>query len=245
MNGHAGRPLAGTSALVIGGTSGIGEGVARQAGELGATVLVTGRNPERLARAGEQRWVRRTAQLDAHDGTVLDRFFADLEPVDHLVSMVGDSMAGGFLHTTPRTMRQVWHSKFWTNWRIGQHAARSIRKGGSLTFTAGTGGRPHEVSATYVANLGLGAMVEGLAAELAPNVRVNAVAPTFLGTQTRFWSHLATESVQQEEENFARSVPLQRIATVDEVVSTYLHLITNSYITGQVVAVDGGVMLQK
>jgi short-subunit dehydrogenase len=81
-----------------------------------------------------------TIVLDAHDDTALERFFARLEPVDHLVSMVGDSMSGGFLTTTPETMRHVLHSKFWTNWMIGKHAASKLRDGGSITFTAGTGG---------------------------------------------------------------------------------------------------------
>lgn len=52
---------------------------------------------------------------------------------------------------------------------------------------SGTGGRPHEISATYVANLGIGALVQGFAAELAPDIRVNAVAPTFMGGETAFW----------------------------------------------------------
>jgi len=47
------------------------------------------------------------------------------------------------------------------------------------------------------------------------------------------------------EADFGRTVPLGRVATVPEVASTYLHLIENTFITGQVIAVDGGVMLRK
>jgi NAD(P)-dependent dehydrogenase (short-subunit alcohol dehydrogenase family) len=245
MNDDAASALLGKRVLIIGGTSGIGEAIARQATQAGATVTVTGRDGERLARAAEQPWVTSTAHLDAHNDVLLDDFFAELSPIDHVVSMVGDSMAGGFLETTPETMRHVWHSKFWTNWQVARHAARVVRAGGSMTFTTGTGGRPHEISATYIANLSVQALVEGLAAELAPGVRVNAVAPTFMGTRTRFWSDASTDDLQTQEANFARSVPLQRLATVDEVASTYLHLMTNAYTTGQVVAVDGGVMLHK
>jgi hypothetical protein len=67
--------------------------------------------------------------------------------------MVGDSMAGGFLTTTPTTMRHVLDSKFWANWTIARHAAGTLNTGGSITFTAGTGGRPRQISASYVANL--------------------------------------------------------------------------------------------
>jgi NAD(P)-dependent dehydrogenase (short-subunit alcohol dehydrogenase family) len=157
--------------------------------------------------------------------------------------MVGDSMAGGFTTTTPETMRHVLGSKFWANWTISRHAAQVLGEGSSLTFTSGTGGRPHEISATYVANLGLGALVQGLAVELAPRTRVNAVAPTFMGTATAFWKDVAAEELRRQEAAFGEHVPLRRVATVSEVAATYVHLIANSFITGQTVAVDGGVML--
>jgi len=157
--------------------------------------------------------------------------------------MIGDSMTGGFLQTSPETMRHVLGSKFLTNWAIGQHAARILADGGSLTCTSGTGGRPHEVSATYVANLGITALVQGLAVEMAPRHRVNAVAPTFMGTATRFWRDMPDDELARQETSFASSVPLRRTATPGEVAAAYVLLMTSTFITGQVLAVDGGVML--
>src|SRR5262249_31418663 len=157
--------------------------------------------------------------------------------------MVGDSMAGGFLQTTPQTMQHVLRSKFLTNWAIGRHAARTLAAGGSLTYTSGTGGRPHEISATYVANLAISALVQGLAHEMAPRQRVNAVAPTFMGTGTAFWRHIPPAELGGQQAAFAASVPLRRVATTAEVAAAYLHLMTNTFTTGQVLAVDGGVML--
>jgi NAD(P)-dependent dehydrogenase (short-subunit alcohol dehydrogenase family) len=155
--------------VVIGGSSGIGYEVARQTLAQGALLTIIGRNPARLAAAAERLGGEvKTAVLDAHEDMALENFFSRLEVADHLVSMVGDSMSGGFLTTTPETMRHVLHSKFWTNWLIGKHAASKLRDGGSITFTAGTGGRAQEISASYVANLGLSALVEGLASEPAP-----------------------------------------------------------------------------
>lgn len=232
--------------VVIGGSSGIGYEVARQARAQGARLIIAGRHRTQLAAAAERLGKAvTTAVLDAHDEKALSGFFAGLESVDHLVSMVGDSMAGGFLTTAPETMRHVWHSKFWTNWMIGRHAASKLRKGGSLTFTAGTGGRAQDISASYVANLGVGALVQGLASELAPDVRVNGVAPTFMGTGTAFWEDLPTDELTKAESEFRGSVPLKRLATVEEVASTYLHFMNNGFITGQVLPVDGGVMLRK
>jgi NAD(P)-dependent dehydrogenase (short-subunit alcohol dehydrogenase family) len=232
--------------VVIGGSSGIGYEVARQAHAQGARLFLLGRDPARLTAAAESLTGEiKTAVLDAHDDTALEAFFSRLETVDHLVSMVGDSMSGGFLVTTPETMRHVLHSKFWTNWLIGKHAASKVRDGGSITFTAGTGGRAQDISASYVANLGLRALVEGLASELAPRVRVNAVAPTFMGTGTQFWKEVPGGELEQMQAAFAQSVPLTRVGTVQEVASAYVHLMTNSFITGQTLSVDGGVMLRK
>ncbi len=232
--------------VIIGGSSGIGYEVARQTSVQGARLIIAGRNQAKLAAAVERlSGMVKTAVLDAHDETALESFFSTLDVVDHLVSMVGDSMAGGFLMTSPETMRHVLHSKFWTNWMIGRHAAPKLRNGGSMTFTSGTGGRAQEISASYVANLGIGALVQGLAAELAPYVRVNAVAPTFMGTCTAFWRDVPAAEIENAQAGFRESVPLKRLATVEEVASAYVHLMTNGFITGQVLAVDGGVMLRK
>jgi NAD(P)-dependent dehydrogenase (short-subunit alcohol dehydrogenase family) len=232
--------------LVIGGSSGIGFEIARQASAQGAELIITGRDNKKLETAASKfRGSVKSVALDAHDDEALEAFFATLQPVDHLVSMVGDSMAGGFLTTSPETMRHVLRSKFWANWMIGKHAAPKLRRGGSMTFTAGTGGRAQDISASYVANLGIGALVQGLASELAPDIRVNGVAPTFMGASTAFWRGVPADELQEAEVEFRRGVPLQRLGTVEEVASAYLHLMSNGFVTGQVLAVDGGVMLGK
>jgi NAD(P)-dependent dehydrogenase (short-subunit alcohol dehydrogenase family) len=217
---------------VIGGRSGIGAEVARRAAAAGAQLVLTGRDDAKLAAAAARIGAARAEAFDAHDEPALTRFFARVGEVDHLVSMIGDSMSGGFLGTTPDTMRHVLASKFTTNWDIARLAAGRIRDGGSMTFTAGTGGRPHDTSASTVANLGIQAMVQGLAVEAAPGVRVNAVAPTFMDTQF--------EGIRA---GFVPRVPLRRLGTVEEVADAYVFLMTASFVTGQVLAVDGGVSL--
>jgi NAD(P)-dependent dehydrogenase (short-subunit alcohol dehydrogenase family) len=74
---------------------------------------------------------------------------------------------------------------------------------------------------------------------------VNAVAPTSMGTRTVFWWDVPTAELEEAQAEFGESVPLKRLATVEEVASAYVHLMSNSFITGQVLAVDGGVMLRK
>jgi NAD(P)-dependent dehydrogenase (short-subunit alcohol dehydrogenase family) len=233
--------LAGRTVLVIGGSSGIGAEVAARAAAAGAHLILTGRDGAKLAAAARRIGATRAEAFDAHDEPELTRFFDGIADVDHVVSMIGDSMSGGFLETTPDTMRHVLASKFSTNWTIARLAVGRIREGGSMIFTAGTGGRPHDTSATSVANLGIQAMVQGLAVEAGPTVRVNADAPTFMDTP--FWRGLSREQFDAIRAGFVPRVPLRRLGTVEEVADAYLFLMTATFVTGQVLAVDGGVSL--
>jgi NAD(P)-dependent dehydrogenase (short-subunit alcohol dehydrogenase family) len=239
-------PFDGKTLLVIGGSSGIGAELARRAGARGARLIIAGRQPAKLeAMTGELGGSVQTLTVDAHDDEALAHALGGLPSLDHVVSMIGDSMSGGFLDTDLRTMRHVIFSKFWTNWLIGRAVAAKIRPGGTITFTSGTGGRPHEISATYVANLSLGALVQGLAVELAPQVRVNAIAPTFMGANTAFWRDVRAADLAAASTEFEQAVPLKRLATPDHVADAYVALMSNPFITGQTLAVDGGVMLTK
>jgi NAD(P)-dependent dehydrogenase (short-subunit alcohol dehydrogenase family) len=74
-------------------------------------------------------------------------------------------------------------------------------------------------------------------------VRVNAVAPTFMDTP--FWSGLSRAQFEQIRAGFVTKVPLGRLGTVEEVAEAYLYLMTATFVTGQVLAVDGGVSVTQ
>ncbi|WP_409076477.1 SDR family oxidoreductase (plasmid) [Pantoea sp. C3] len=232
--------------VVIGGSSGIGFSVAQKASMQGAEITLIGRNSDRLGEAknllqNQGARIRATLAIDAHDHMALRHLFPLIEPFDHLVSMVGDAMGGGFLNADMALIEQVMHSKFLTNVLIGKLASEKVSDGGSLTFTAGTGGRAQHACASYVGNQGIVSLTQGLAAEIAPRCRVNCVAPTW--TVTPFWRHQPVEQVEQTRQHFADIIPLGRTAELDELADAYLFLMKNDFITGQQIAVDGGVML--
>jgi NAD(P)-dependent dehydrogenase (short-subunit alcohol dehydrogenase family) len=231
--------------VIIGGSSGIGLQVAKMAAEEGANVIIAGRNSTRLAESKTALEIYgadvKTFEVDAHDHDRLERFFDSLPPFDHLVSMVGDVMGGGFLDADMGEIRRVMESKFFTNVRIGQLAAAKVSRGGSLVFTSGTGGRAQDACASYVGNQGINALVEGLAVELAPKARVNAVSPTW--TLTPFWRHVPESQVQEIKQRFEKAIPMKRLAHINELASTYIYLMKNGFITGQHICVDGGIML--
>ncbi len=233
------------SIVIIGGSSGIGGQVAELAAAEGANLTIVGRNENRLESAKKTLKAvgakAETFQCDAHDHQQLEILFRQLKPFDHLVSMVGDVMGGGFLGSDLSEIRRVLESKFFTNVRIGQLAAEKLNDQGSLVFTSGTGGRAQDASGSYVGNLGINALVEGLAVELAPKARVNAVSPTW--TLTPFWRDVPTIQVEHIQSHFKQKIPLKRLAQIEELAMTYIFLMKNGFVTGQHIAVDGGIML--
>jgi len=236
--------LEGKRVVVIGGSSGIGLAIGRQARAEGASLVITGRDPGKLSRAASALGGdTRSFVGDAHNHAILESLFASLPEFDHLVSMIGDTMAGGFLQTPIDTMRHVLHSKFWTNLLIARFAAPLVCDGGSMTFTSGSGVRAQEAAASYVANEALTAMAQGLGSELGPRVRVNVVAPAFM--DTAFWRDKPREDIDARVRSFSQINPLGRLGTPEEVASAYIFLMVNTYTTGQVLQIDGGMMLRK
>lgn len=237
--------LKGKRVLVIGGTSGIGLSVARQALEAQAEVILVARDGSKLETvlgefSGKYPSVSGQA-FDATDEKALQAFLAGRPGIDHAVSMVGGAMGGGFLANTEVAVREAIEGKFFAALRIAKHLAPALAEGGSLTLTAGSGGRPHTASGAIVGNAAIRILVEGLAVECAPRVRVNAISPTWMDTP--LWRGVSRESVAATREYFEKTIPLARTATTDEVAGAYLFAITNTFLTGQTIAIDGGLGL--
>jgi len=237
--------LKGKRLLVIGGSSGIGLAVARTAAEQGAALLIVGRNAEKLEDIAEALGKDGTSvdakALDASSPEALAQLAAEMGEVDHLVSTVGGAMGGGFLSNSEETVRGAIDEKFFVALRIAQALTPALRDGGSVTLTSGAGGRPHNASGAIVGNAAIRMLVEGLAVELAPRVRANAVAPTWMDTP--LWRGVPRADVEATKAHFAKQIPLLRTATVDEVAQAYLFAITNGFLNGQTLVIDGGLGL--
>ncbi|MDV7756875.1 SDR family oxidoreductase [Liquorilactobacillus mali] len=232
--------------LIVGGTSGFGKEVALQCLKQGAHVSVIGHSNSHLkefiatsTQSPSTSNLKGTA-LDATDQKQLADFFANHKSFDHIVSTLGGAMGGGFLDNSLTKIRKVIEGKFFANLQLAQLAVSHLNKGGSLTFTSGTGGHPSTASGAIVGNHAINLLVKGLAIEVASqHKRVNAVAPTW--TATGLWRDLSPTQLQQQKQSIAAGIPLKRTAKVTEVASAYLYLITNDFMTGQIINVDGGV----
>ena len=150
-------------------------------------------------------------------------------------------MGGGFLEAPFETIERAVREKLFANLQIARHASKKIAEGGSMTFTAGAGGRPHNASGAIVGNDAVRTLVTGLAVELAPNARANAVAPTW--TETPLWRNIPAPDVEATKQRLSQTIPLGRTAEIEEIALAYIFLMQCSFITGQTIVVDGGLTL--
>ena len=227
--------------LIIGGSSGIGEAIARRSLALGAVVTVAGHPPAKLAAARSALGADlRTELVNAADEEDVKALFARIGEIDHLVFSAEAVMRGPFRQVTTAVERENFEVKFWGAYYAAFHMR--IREGGSYTLFSGAISRMPWQGMTNVSviNSALETMTRGLAYELAP-VRVNCVSPGTIDTPA--WLHISTAA---RETLFAKSratLPVRRIGSAEDCAEVALMVMQNPFVTGTVIDVDGGALL--
>ena len=233
----------GQTVAVIGGSAGIGLSTAKQARAEGADVILTGRNPERLERAAAEVGAVNTAAFDASDREAMSRFLAELPaPVDHVISTAGGPYYAPLAEIDIGAAIRSLDDHFWLAVNLAQHAAGSVRPGGSLTFIGGTGGRKRGVGLSIIAAMtaAMPALIANLAVELAP-IRVNLIAPGFVDTPLS--ASLLGDRLDARRAQLRETLPIGRVVGPDDVAALAIHLMTNTALTGATYDVDGGQQL--
>ncbi|MEV4410367.1 SDR family oxidoreductase [Catellatospora sp. NPDC049609] len=232
--------LAGQTVVVIGGSAGIGLETARLARAEGADVIVTGRDPDRLARAAGELGAAGSAAFDATDPAALDRFFRELPgPVDHVMITAGRPYYGLLAEMDVAEARRSFDEHMWLPINVARHATGTVRPGGSLLFMGGTGAR-RPAPGLVVAAMGtaaLPAMTAGLALELAP-IRVNIIAAGFVDTPLS--AQLLGDRLDERRAQLAAALPIRRVVGPADVAALAVHLMANTALTGATYDIDGG-----
>jgi NAD(P)-dependent dehydrogenase (short-subunit alcohol dehydrogenase family) len=228
--------------VVMGGTSGIGLATAKGARALGAEVIVTGRDEQKLRSAVAELGGggARGARVDAVERDQLERFFGEIGRIDCLVLALSRSAGGGPIASLDLAdLRAGFEGKFWPHLAALQVALPGIEPAGSVTFiSAGSAGAPYAGAAGLAAiNGALEAMVPALAVELKP-IRVNAVSPGVIDTP--WWNGLPEQDRKALFAQYGAASPVGRIGVPDDVARAIVSVISNGYITGTVLTVDGG-----
>ena len=229
--------------LVIGGTSGIGLGVASAAAERGAIPIVVSRRQSSVDRAlSELPDQARGATVDLTDQVSLDRLAGDIGDIDHLVFTAGESLElAPLADLTPDIVNRFFQTRFVGALSAVRVFAPHITAGGSITLTSGTAAEQPGFGALPVSLCGaMNALTKALAFELAP-IRVNAVAPGVV--RTPLWDAMTDVDRQAMYDQAAQQLPLGRVGEVADAARAYLYCMEQEFGTGTVLTVDGGTLL--
>jgi NAD(P)-dependent dehydrogenase (short-subunit alcohol dehydrogenase family) len=238
--------------VIIGGSSGIGLETARLAMAQGASVTIAGRSEDRLRRAAESLEFSyedasgktptdrlRCVIADIADESSVRSLFAGERHVDHLFLPAGELRPGtaDVLGADPEGLRSILEVRLLGVVHAIRRAGPKMREGGSITLMSGLySTRPAAGGAMGAAAVaGVEGMTRALALDLAP-IRVNAVAPGLI--ETPLWDAFGP----QREAFAARAakLPVGRIGRPEEVAEAVLFLMTNGFVTGTVLPIDGG-----
>jgi 3-oxoacyl-[acyl-carrier protein] reductase len=234
-------------ALVTGASRGIGAAIARMLGGAGAHVIVNYLKNNDLA----QEVVRsiessggsaEALQFDVSDEAAVGRSIDDITArhgrIDILVNNAGISKDALFLRVKPEMLNEMIDVNLKGAFFCTFHTARYMikqRRGRIVTVSSivGLGGNPGQ-SVYATTKAGLIGMMKSFSKELGPRgIRVNIIAPGLVDTEM-------TEGIDREA--IIKGIPLRKTGSPDEVAGVILFLCSelSSYITGQVIVVDGG-----
>jgi NAD(P)-dependent dehydrogenase (short-subunit alcohol dehydrogenase family) len=235
--------LAGQTIVVIGGSAGIGLETARKARAEGASVVLTGRNPERLERAALDVDAQRTAAFDADDPGSLQSFFQDLlTPIDHVMVTAGAPHYGPPLEVAPEEARRGLSEHLLLALNVARAAADKVRPAGSLVFMGGTGARRPRVGLAIAstATVAFPTLIANLALELAP-IRVNLIAAGFVDTPLS--AAILGDDLDKRRDELRATLPIRRVVGPGDVAALAVHIMANTALTGATYDIDGGQQL--
>ena len=230
--------LQGAHVVVMGGSTGIGFAAAKLARQAGAEVTIAGRSQDKLAQAQRELGEVRTVAADITDERAVGQVFEGLSHIDHVLISAGTIVNGRIVDNDLTNLRRIIDERIWGLTYVVRHAIPRMTQG-SITFTSGgLSSRPRVGAAMLTAALaGVEALAPALALEVAP-VRVNAVTPGLIDTPLLYTTYGSERDTIVN--NRAAVLPGKRVGSAEEVAQAILMLMTNEYITGEVLHIDGG-----
>ena len=230
--------------LITGGSRGIGKAVAEKCLKEGAKVVIDYKNScekiEMLVKEyGEDKII--TYKADVSNADDIKQMVTYVKEVfGHLDGIVNNAGIITRTYDWKNISLQDWNTNIGTNligsWNVIRFGVDIMEKGGSIVNVSSIYGMfPEADELTYsISKAGVEAMTQALAKKLAPNIRVNAIAP----------GNTLTEMIPDSEKlhQIEEKTLLKRSAKPNEIANTIVYLLSeqSSYITGCIIQVDGG-----
>lgn len=238
----------GRAAVVIGGTTGIGRAIALSLAEEGGDVIATSRSDgsvQSVTAELRDRGATTTAvTCDVRDRSSIEalRDVAEetLGSVDILVNSAGSVTKASITDMTDDDWERDIDVCLTGVFRACQVFGRTMTDGSIINISSMSAGQARENRPAYcAAKSGINGLTRAAAADLAPEIRVNAIAPGFVKTP------LAGEKLEDGSdfrETVDERTPMERVATPQEIAGLTIYLASDaaSFTTGQVLTVDGG-----
>lgn len=230
--------------VIAGGTSGMGFATAKLLLSKGYFVTVFGRDKSKLNKALADLGKNADGKIaDASNSNEIERAFSEIGSFDHLViALSAGKGIGMFKDLNLTDLRKGFDGKLFPQLQVAQAALTYIKDNGSITFITSISSQSKAIGTS-----GLGAingaieiMIPTIAKELKP-LRINAVAPGVINTN--WWDFLPPEKKEGTFKQYSDTIPLGRIGEPEDVAKMIFSLIENEYVTGQIIAVDGGLSL--
>lgn len=245
--------LAGKTVLIFGGSSGMGKATAKCVLAAGGTPYIIGRTLEKLTLAQQEispadPSLIKVASVDCFSKSEVSAFFENqaASSYHHIVCTIGASAGCSDIRGPSNfvKLKAQFDNKFFSQLLPVSYGADKIADNGSIVLTSGALARRPEKgsSALGAANAALEAIVKGLANDFGPRVRVNCVSPGL--TDTEMWDKMPPERKVAMLEGFASSLPLKRVAESMDIGRGIFFLLTNDYITGATIDIDGGAVIK-
>src|SRR5271168_603213 len=233
-----GDTLLDKTVVVVGRGSGIARAVTLLAQSEGARVIVAGRDPAKLAVAYEHPDIS-AETLDITDDASIAALADRVGAVDHVVSTASARARGKLADLQRQNLLQSFDTKVIGPTMLAKYFAPQINSGGSFVLFSGV--HAFKLNVGYlevgITNGAVDFLTRWLAVELAP-LRVNAVSPGVIDTGA--WDALGVEGKRDYFEHIGSRNPARRIGTADDIAGAVLFAMTNTFMTGMTLRIDGG-----
>ena len=235
--------------LVTGASSGIGKAIAIECSKMGARVIITGRNEERLAETYKELVGEHPAYIvaDLTKEEDIERLVALTDSLNGLVNCAGLTIPKPFKFLQEGDIETVMTVNFNAPLLLTQRLVKKkkLEKGGSVVFISSISGTKvsYIAGSIYSASKGaINGLCKGLALELAPQqIRVNTVVPGMVETNIVSGGEIAEEQLEIDRQKY----PLKRYGKPEEVAYAVVYLLSGAsgWVTGSNLLIDGGYTL--